>query len=236
MKSRGFAFMGPTVVYSHLQAAGIVDDHVNGCFRKASFPLLPPVAYIKLKTLSRVGKALKAENILFGVGGSAMLYRNGLAADFNDIDLVVALEDANKADDVLASLGSRGGERSSGVFETAVFRSYEVDGIGIDMMAGLVIRHEEGVYHYAFREDSVCDAWPVYGTMLPFCAMEDWCVLYHLMPGKEGKAERIKEHLVANGCSHPGMLARMLTGGAPDKTVRWLETILLDGKSPEGKP
>ena len=223
MKSRGFAFMGPTVVYSHLQAAGIADDHVNGCFRKASIPLSPAVAEIKLKTLSRVGKALKAENVLFGVGGSAMLYRNGLAEDFNDIDLVVAQEDAFKAEEVLLSLGKSGGERSSGVFETDVFCSYEVDGIGVDMMAGLAIRHDGGIYRYAFREDSVCDTWPVYGTMLPFCALEDWCVLYHLMPGKEKKAERIKAHFEAHGVAHPDMLARMLANDAPENTIRWLK-------------
>jgi DNA-3-methyladenine glycosylase I len=226
MKARGFAFMGPTVVYSHLQAAGIADDHVNGCFRKAPFPPSPPVAEVKLKTLSRVGKALKAAGILFGVDGSAMLYRNGLAADFNDIDLIVKLEDANKADEVLASLGTRGGERSSGVFKTAVFRSYEVDGVGVDMMAGLAMRHDEGVYRYAFWEDSVCDIWPVYGAMLPFGALEDWCVLYHLMPGKENKAERIKAYFKAFGVGHPALLSRMLANGAPSKTVLWLEEVL----------
>lgn len=220
MKSKGFAFMGPTVAYSHLQAAGIADDHVNGCYRKASFPPSPPVSQIKLKTLSRVGKALQAENILFGAGGSAMLYRNGLAEDFNDIDLVVSLEDADKADAVLTSLGTRSEEKSCGVFETAVFRSYEADGVGIDMMAGLAIRHDEGVYRYDFRNDSICDTWPVYGAMLPFCALEDWCVLYHLMPGKESKAERIREQLKSHGASHPQLLSRMLAGGVPEKTER----------------
>ena len=33
LKKRGFAFLGPTVVYAHMQAAGMVNDHVVGCFR-----------------------------------------------------------------------------------------------------------------------------------------------------------------------------------------------------------
>ena len=225
MKARGFSFMGATVVYSHLQAAGIVDDHVNGCFRKAAFPPSPPVAEIKLAVLSRVGKALKAADILFGVGGSAMLYRNGLSGDFNDIDLVVALEDAQRADDVLSRLGARGAERDSGVFETSVFLSYEVEGVGVDMMAGLAMRHDAGVYRYAFGADSICDTWPVYGEMLPFCALEDWCVLYRLMPGKEEKAERIKAHLKDQGLRHPALLSRMLLNGAPGEILRWLEDV-----------
>jgi DNA-3-methyladenine glycosylase I len=34
LKGRNFTFVGPTIVYSLLQAAGIVDDHVVGCPQK----------------------------------------------------------------------------------------------------------------------------------------------------------------------------------------------------------
>jgi DNA-3-methyladenine glycosylase I len=33
LKIRGFKFIGSTIIYAHLQAAGIVNDHVTGCFR-----------------------------------------------------------------------------------------------------------------------------------------------------------------------------------------------------------
>ncbi len=33
MKKRGFRFMGPVIVYSHLQAVGVVNDHITSCFR-----------------------------------------------------------------------------------------------------------------------------------------------------------------------------------------------------------
>lgn len=33
LKKRGFKFVGPTVVYSHMQAAGMINDHVTSCFR-----------------------------------------------------------------------------------------------------------------------------------------------------------------------------------------------------------
>lgn len=33
LKKRGFKFIGSTIVYSHLQATGIVNDHVKSCFR-----------------------------------------------------------------------------------------------------------------------------------------------------------------------------------------------------------
>jgi DNA-3-methyladenine glycosylase I len=33
MKKRGFSFFGPTICYSHMQATGMVDDHLTFCFR-----------------------------------------------------------------------------------------------------------------------------------------------------------------------------------------------------------
>ena len=32
-RSRGFRFIGPTVCYAHLQAVGLVNDHLTSCFR-----------------------------------------------------------------------------------------------------------------------------------------------------------------------------------------------------------
>jgi DNA-3-methyladenine glycosylase I len=32
LKRRGFAFVGPTTVYSTMQAVGVVNDHMAGCF------------------------------------------------------------------------------------------------------------------------------------------------------------------------------------------------------------
>ena len=33
LKKRGFKFVGSTVVYAHMQATGMVNDHEMGCFR-----------------------------------------------------------------------------------------------------------------------------------------------------------------------------------------------------------
>lgn len=35
LKKRGFSFVGSTIVYAFLQAAGVVNDHTKGCFRRA---------------------------------------------------------------------------------------------------------------------------------------------------------------------------------------------------------
>ena len=36
LKSRGFKFVGSTIVYAHMQATGLVNDHLVDCFRHAA--------------------------------------------------------------------------------------------------------------------------------------------------------------------------------------------------------
>ena len=34
LRGRGFRFLGPVIVYAHLQATGLVNDHLESCFRR----------------------------------------------------------------------------------------------------------------------------------------------------------------------------------------------------------
>jgi len=38
LKRHGFAFTGPVTAYATLQACGVVDDHLQGCFRRGAYP------------------------------------------------------------------------------------------------------------------------------------------------------------------------------------------------------
>ncbi len=41
MKARGFSFVGPTIIYAHMQATGMVNDHLVTCFRYLEVDALP---------------------------------------------------------------------------------------------------------------------------------------------------------------------------------------------------
>ena len=42
LKQKGFRFVGPTVVYSFMQAIGMVNDHLESCFRHSEVILKHP--------------------------------------------------------------------------------------------------------------------------------------------------------------------------------------------------
>ena len=225
MKARGFMFMGATVIYAHLQAAGIVDDHVNGCIFKANTFMLSAETR-KLKAMQKVGNALHKADVRFCIGGSAMLFMNGLSDKFNDIDLLVDIADAKKAEAILLELGEIEKAKDSSAFATEVFRSYLVDDVGVDMMAGLRIRYGEQIYSHKLTSDSIADRRPVYGTMLPFGSLEEWCILYYMMPGKAHKAKWIKSHLKNRGNYNRDILNAMVTNQLPHAVTQWLSELI----------
>lgn len=46
LKKRGFKFLGPVTVYSHLQACGVINDHARACFRYRELTQNHPTRYI----------------------------------------------------------------------------------------------------------------------------------------------------------------------------------------------
>jgi DNA-3-methyladenine glycosylase I len=54
LRKRGFRFVGPTTAYALMQATGMVDDHIDGCF-------VPPVAERRpARKSSRAAKSPRA--------------------------------------------------------------------------------------------------------------------------------------------------------------------------------
>jgi DNA-3-methyladenine glycosylase I len=48
LRRRGFSFVGSTIVYAFMQAAGLVNDHTIGCFRRSQVMALAPAAGAKV--------------------------------------------------------------------------------------------------------------------------------------------------------------------------------------------
>ena len=54
LRRRGFKYLGPTTVYSHLQACGIINDHGRSCPRYAAVNALGPT--VERAPLPREGR------------------------------------------------------------------------------------------------------------------------------------------------------------------------------------
>jgi len=67
LKKRGFSFVGSTVIYAHMQAAGLVNDHTTDCFRHPFNKKSPApgntTARKRASSLHKPGKAQQATRV-----------------------------------------------------------------------------------------------------------------------------------------------------------------------------
>jgi len=169
--------------------------------------------------LSQIGKKLNENQILWAVGASILLYQHGLVEAPNDIDIFVSLQDIDKADRILQSMGQKKAREKTDDYETQYFYEYRIQSIDLDVMAGLAIRHESGIFEYIFDQQSITQTFVINGVEIPFTSLEDWYVVYQLIPGREGKVDMIEDYLAAKGIQNPDLLKRALTGNLP-KSIR----------------
>ncbi len=181
-----------------------------------------------LDALARIAGALNESGSTWAVGASLLLRQYALADHPNDIDIIVRTEHAEAAALLLGEMGESLPAGQSSLFDTRFFRKFRIEGVGVDLMAGFRIRHPEGVYEYAFGDSSVSERRMIEGEAVPFAALEDWFVLYQLMPEKVAKAARIEAHLLEHGVQTV-ILERALSGCLPDAVRRRIEGLCLGG-------
>lgn len=170
-------------------------------------------------TLSYIGKKLNDEGILWGVGASILLNKFGFIDKPNDIDIFISLDDIEKADEILKSIGEKKKWEKASTYSTKYFYEYVINGIDIDVMAGFAVNHNNGTFRYVFDEKSISEFQIINGISIPFTSLEDWYVIYQLIPKREAKVEMIENYLKLNGVKRPMLLKRSL-GGCLEKDVR----------------
>ena len=139
------------------------------------------------QVLEKVVACLQHEQIHFGIGGSLLLHHHGLPVTPRDIDLVVALADAERAVLLLSEIGTVLEQDETSLYATEVFQEFMIEGIDLDLMSGLQVRHDEGIFVYPFAEQTINE------TGLPFMSLVDWYVIYQLIPGREQKVTMIED-------------------------------------------
>jgi len=160
------------------------------------------------------------------VGGSILLNQFGLVDRPNDIDILVDINDIDRAHELLKSIGHKMECESTATFSTKYFYKYIVNGIDVDVMAGFAINHSEGVYEYIFDRESIAEFRLINGVNIPFASLEDWYVLYQLIPNRKSKVELIEKHLLSNGIKVPFVLKRALKGNLPEEVREKIESML----------
>lgn len=178
-------------------------------------------------TLSYIGKKLNEANVVWGVGASLLLNQFGLIDKPNDIDIFVDIKDIDKVDGILKSIGDKKLWEKAATYSTKYFYEYVINGVEVDVMAGFRINHNSGVFEYVFDNSSISETREINGVNIPFTSLEDWYVIYQLIPSREAKVNMIEKYIISNGIKRYDLLERMLEGNLPIEVREKVKNMLL---------
>lgn len=156
-------------------------------------PLLPQV-----QCALRVARALNDRGAVWAMGASMLLYFHGLLQTPRDVDILAAPRDIALVDAVMRDMGQARDAAPNAAYATAHFCEYAVDGIEVDVIAGFVVCREGKRYAYDLRPEEFTHM-TVAGIDMPLTPLEDWYILYQLMPDRERRVAELYAYLAAHG-------------------------------------
>lgn len=178
------------------------------------------------ETLLLINQHFTAAKINWAIGGSLLLKAYGLVEISNDIDLIVAVEDIEKADSILSFQAiKKETQPNKSIFETSAFYQYERLGINIDVMGDFAIRHAEGVFVFPFNQDTPTNPLSCQADLFPYNFLEDWYVLYQLLK-RDQKVQLLEHHFKKQGLEQPCLLQSYLTTNLPVSIKDRIKMIL----------
>lgn len=157
----------------------------------------------KENVLAKVAALLSEQQIIWALGGSMLLHCNGVTDNVESIELVVVPEDFEKLDQVLSPLGEKRPRVPSPFYATRFFSEYIIDGVEFDVMSGLMLHFKGFLYRYQFGRSAIVAMLPVGEVFVPCTALEDWYVLYQMMPWRHDRVEALERYFASHGPQHP---------------------------------
>lgn len=147
----------------------------------------------KIAVLLKIANLFNENGITWNVGASCMLYFRDVVEDFNDIDLMIHIDDVEKVKELLTKYKSLE-RKPNGKYQTEHFLEYDIEGVDIDIMAGFKIVHNNNIYYFPLSKEQKSDKKIINNSIIYLESIEKWLIYYKLMERKD-KVEIINNSL-----------------------------------------
>ena len=103
-----------------------------------------PETQEKLELLKGIAHRFNEAQIEWALGASLMLFLKGIVSEFHDIDLMVSVQDAERAKAILSEMGELcpPNPKPNPMYQTKTFLEFRIDSIEVDVMAGFAVVNE----------------------------------------------------------------------------------------------
>ena len=149
-------------------------------------------------TMIRIAQRFNESNIVWGLGGSALLDVYGLNVKVNDLDILVESKDFDKAVEILDQIGDEKHKPSNPNFRTAHFKTYQIENCAVDVMSGICVKHHETWFDFIFTAHHIVSKANIDALEIPLMSLKDWYRIYQALDRKD-KIELIDRYRKEKG-------------------------------------
>ncbi|MEG0751736.1 MAG: hypothetical protein RR998_07120 [Oscillospiraceae bacterium] len=183
---------------------------------------------VKSRAIVMIAKTLSGAGVRWGIGASLLLYLSGICEDFNDMDIVVSESDITRAKELLSQIGIKTVRMPVAEYATEYFYEYSICGLDADVMCNFIVCNQGSSYRFDFGEDYDLNFVRFQDILLPLTRVEDWYVLYLMMPGREKRAEQIENYFKKSGNIKVKYLERALGKNLPQNIAARIDRLILE--------
>lgn len=181
---------------------------------------------MNIETLLYIAEKLNKTKATWGIGGSLLLFQHGIVDAVNDLDIIVENASVETVVSELRNIGQEREVHPLPPFQTTYYHEFKVKDLSMDIMGEFKIEHEEGVFVLPFTENSI-ENYKLSGVDVPFCHLEDWYILYQLIPGREEKVKKIEQYFIESDSRNEDALRKALKGNLPERVRNRIQNILV---------
>ena len=178
------------------------------------------------KTLLKIAEKFNRKDISWAIGASYLLKLYNIVDKANDLDILVLKDDLKQAASILDKIGTKQAIEVKKEYSSKKFYKYHINGVEVDLFAGLVINYNNSFYDYHFEQKSITDYKKINNVLIPLASLEDWYILYSLMPRKENKVKLLEEHFNKQNIKNPEIFNEILKKDLPNELKNSINTLL----------
>lgn len=179
--------------------------------------------------LEMVAQLLDDKQILWAVGGTTLLRLYGITKESNHITILISSKDIKMVDRLLSSVGQKHPRELSPSYASRYYCRYTVQNQEVQVISGMALHYKGFLFTYPFARQSICQMCRLRNVALPMMAIEDWYVLYQMMPGRETAVENIEHYFATHGLQNPDRFESMRRYPLPPAVIasilRWTSML-----------
>lgn len=179
--------------------------------------------------LGRIAALLSQYSVLWAVGGATMLRLRGVIPKSKHITILVSAQDAPTVHTVFTQIGQAHTRELSPNYASRFFCRYTIEGEEMQVISGMMLHYKGFLFTYPFDRNAITRMCPVDDVFVPLTAIEDWYVLYQMMPGREQSIDAIEHYFAENGLVNPERFEVMRRNALPPAVIasifRWTSML-----------